>query len=158
MQYRRNPSQHLTLGRCAEEARKYRTRTEFAHNSTGFYIKARRKGWLDEICGHMEDVYQTWTKDACAAEAAKYANRSDFFRKNPRAYSAALNNGWLDDVTTKLKKAFETHRQETEGQVERLDQVFKLLEFRRAARNARPSKASSTKPKSTWKRLRMNRS
>jgi len=102
MQYRRNPSQHLTLGRCAEEARKYRTRTEFAHNSTGFYIKARRKGWLDEICGHMEDVYQTWTKDACAAEAAKYANRSDFFRKNPRAYSAALNNGWLDDVTTHM--------------------------------------------------------
>ncbi len=27
-----------------------------------------------------------------------------------------------------LKKALETHRQETEGQVERLDQVFKMLE------------------------------
>ena len=28
-----------------------------------------------------------------------------------------------------LKKALETHRQETEGQVERLDQVFKMLEI-----------------------------
>ena len=27
-----------------------------------------------------------------------------------------------------LKKALETHRQETEGQVERLDQVFKMLD------------------------------
>src|SRR5712675_756452 len=29
---------------------------------------------------------------------------------------------------TELKEALETHRQETEGQVERLDQVFKLLD------------------------------
>lgn len=29
----------------------------------------------------------------------------------------------------KLKKVLETHRQETEGQVDRLDQVFKLLEL-----------------------------
>ena len=102
MDYLRNPSNEITLERCAAEARKYETRTDFAKGSAGFYIKARRMGWLNEICEHMEVVYQTWTKKMSSDEAAKCVSRSEFFRKSPKAYKAALTNGWLDDICTHM--------------------------------------------------------
>jgi predicted GIY-YIG superfamily endonuclease len=98
MDYLRNPSNELTFERCAEEAQKYSSRTEFARGSTGYYIKARRMGWLAEICGHMEYLSQPWTRAMCTTAAATNASRGDFFHKNPKAYKAALTNGWLEDV------------------------------------------------------------
>lgn len=38
----------------AEEARKYKTRSEFQLGSAGAYIRARRDGYLDEVCVHMQ--------------------------------------------------------------------------------------------------------
>ena len=46
-----------------------------------------------------------------------------------------------------LKAAFTEHAQETEGQVKRLDKVFKLIGSLRA-KNARPSKDWCKRPKS----------
>ena len=57
----------------------------------------------------------------------------------------------------KLKEALETHRKETEGQIDRLDQVFRLSTWLRAARSARRSKASSMKPRSIWRRSTTSR-
>lgn len=39
---------------CAAEARKYTTRWAFYEGSRGAYYAAKRNGWLDDICGHME--------------------------------------------------------------------------------------------------------
>ena len=102
MEYRRNPSNELTFERCAQEAQRYGTRTEFARNSTGYYIKARRMGWLDKICAHMEIIQQTWTKEMCAAEAAKFSTRSAFVYGSRKAYKAAHQNGWLDELCTHM--------------------------------------------------------
>ena len=44
-----------------------------------------------------------------------------------------------------LRQAFQTHREETERQVERLEQVFELSASRPAASRARPCRASSRK-------------
>ena len=66
MEHLRNPSGDLTFERCAEETRKYGSRTEFARGSTGYYIKARRMGWLAKICEQMEYLSQPWTKEICA--------------------------------------------------------------------------------------------
>jgi hypothetical protein len=96
------PTAYLTLERCGEEARKYRTRSAFARESTGYYIKARRMGWLDEICSHMEYLSQPWTKEMCAASAAKHNERSAFLRADPKAYKAARYNGWLDEITAHM--------------------------------------------------------
>ena len=102
MEYLRNPSGDLTFERCAEEARKYGSRTEFARGSTGYYIKARRMGWLAKICGQMEYLSQPWTKEICATEAAKYDTRAAFYRENPKGYAAAVRNGWLDEVSAHM--------------------------------------------------------
>lgn len=45
---------YWTKERCASEAKKYLTRTEFSIGSGGAYTKAKREKWLNEICGHMK--------------------------------------------------------------------------------------------------------
>lgn len=47
------PNNYWTLERCKEDALKYKTKKEWAKNSSG-YNRCREKGWLDECCQHME--------------------------------------------------------------------------------------------------------
>jgi hypothetical protein len=47
------PDGYWTKEKCQEEALKYNSRTEFKNNSSKAYGASRRKGWLDEICSHM---------------------------------------------------------------------------------------------------------
>lgn len=49
----KKPSGYWNLKNLKSEARKYKTRTEFAENSQGAYTIAKKKGLLDQICGHM---------------------------------------------------------------------------------------------------------
>ena len=51
---KRNDSRTKTS--CAASARNYKTRFEFAKGDNGSYLFAQRRGWLDEICSHMEKV------------------------------------------------------------------------------------------------------
>lgn len=50
---------YWTYERCRKEAMKYKTRNEFRQLSAGTYHGARDKGWLEEICQHMESGYKT---------------------------------------------------------------------------------------------------
>jgi len=45
--------QKQTIGRCAKEALKYQTRSDFRQNSYYIYNMACSFHWLDEICTHM---------------------------------------------------------------------------------------------------------
>lgn len=85
---------------CHKEALKYKTRTEFQDNSNGAYTYAMRHGFLDEICSHMDTIYEVkWnSKDACAKEALKYQRRVDFQRGSNSAYTYAMKHGFLDDI------------------------------------------------------------
>src|SRR5271166_41055 len=49
-----------------------------------------------------------------------------------------------------LKEAFETHRDETENQVERLNQIFEAMGRPARGKAYDRSSASSTKPRSSW--------
>lgn len=40
----------------AKEALKYTTRKDFHKGSSGCYTIAARKGWLDDVCGHMDVI------------------------------------------------------------------------------------------------------
>lgn len=85
---------------CAEEAKKYSTRTQLQRMASGAYAAALKHGWLDEICSHMEIRWQRkWdTKAKCAKEAKKYTNRTDFQRYSPGAWNAANKHDWLDEI------------------------------------------------------------
>jgi predicted GIY-YIG superfamily endonuclease len=50
----RKPRDYWTLERCQEESLKYKTKKDFRNNNTQAYNKAIRKGWLNQICEHME--------------------------------------------------------------------------------------------------------
>ena len=90
---------------CAEEAKKFNNRKEFAEFSSGAWAAAQQKGWLDEICSHMEVRWQKkWdTKSKCAKEAKKYKNRTDFQRYSPGAWNAANKHNWLDEICSHME-------------------------------------------------------
>ncbi len=48
------PNNYWSFEKCAEEAKKYSTRTEFKTNSSGAYGASVRNKYLNEICSHMK--------------------------------------------------------------------------------------------------------
>ena len=91
---KRKPPGYWTKERCATEALKYKTRSEFRNKAGGAYSAAHRNGWLGIICVHMStrpgkpDGY--WAKERCATEALKYKTRSEFSDKAGGAYNASV--------------------------------------------------------------------
>ena len=98
-------SGYWTKEHCAEEAKKYSTRTQFQRMASGAWSAANKNGWLEEICSHMEIRWQRkWdTKEKCAKEAEKYSNRTDFQRHSPGAWNAANKHDWLDEICSKME-------------------------------------------------------
>ncbi|WPZ08794.1 DEAD/DEAH box helicase [Roseivirga spongicola] len=96
---------YWTYERCAKEALKYNTRERFRKGSSGAYDKSRIKGWLDEICAHMETSRNGgyWTYERCAKEALKYNKRTDFCKGSGGAYNSAIKNNWLDEICAHMK-------------------------------------------------------
>lgn len=87
-----------TKEECQKESLKYISRKKFAKGSSGAYSAALKKGWIDEVCSHMQRLLKSknyWTKDECQEEAAKYKTRSEFRSKSSSAYSIAVKNNWL---------------------------------------------------------------
>lgn len=89
-----------TFDNIKKEALKYKTRTEFAHNSGSAYYAALFKGWLDDVCTHMKQKVK-WTYEKCKKDALKYKTRTEFFQNSPSACLASRKNGWLDEFFPK---------------------------------------------------------
>lgn len=97
----KRPDGYWTKARCAAEALKFHSRFEFDRNFNSAYTAAQRRGWLDEICGHMSarlGPHGYWTKQRCTEESLKYSTRTEFARGAASAYQAARRKGWLDEV------------------------------------------------------------
>lgn len=98
----------LTFEYCKSEAAKYNMRKRFFEGNSSAYTKAQQKGWLDEICQHMEPISYTraytkikWTYDTCKKEAAKYSTRNQFQLGSQRAYKVSCQNSWMDEFFPK---------------------------------------------------------
>lgn len=92
------PRGYMTLERCKKQAEKYQSRSEFAKQRPSIYQRARREGWLDEVCAAMPGYRSKWELDDCHKEALKHASRSDFQKACPSAYQTARINGWLNVI------------------------------------------------------------
>ena len=89
-----------------EEAKKYKTRTDFCKNSSGAYYNALRHNCLDEICSHMNYFSYPkgyWTLERCKKEAKKYKYKTQFARKSCSAYERARKNNWIDKICNHMK-------------------------------------------------------
>lgn len=90
-----------TKEKCNEEAKKYKTRTEFCRKSSGAYNAALKHGWIDDFvfeeirkpCGYWQNY------DNCYKEASMYKTRGEFQHSNYVAYDYARKKGWLKDYT-----------------------------------------------------------
>lgn len=86
---------------CAEEAKKYKTRTEFQKGCISAAKAAKRHGWDKEFFG--DTVFKPagyWDiKENCLEEAKKYKTRTEFRDKNQPAYKSTRENKWLDECT-----------------------------------------------------------
>ena len=93
-----------------EEARKYRSKKEFATKARGAYKVALANGWMS-LYDWFEDTHtvlskalsnswgrrKKWTYEMCKQIASTSRGRADFRRKSSGAYNASWANKWLDD-------------------------------------------------------------
>jgi len=107
------PNGYWTKERCAQEAKKYKSRSEFRNAPGGAYGAACRGGFYDEICSHMESLRKPnnyWTRARCAAAAKKYSSRTEFQKSVDRmAYVTAHRKGFLDDICSHMISSTKPH-------------------------------------------------
>ncbi len=95
-----------TLELCKQDALKYKTRTEWSQNSTG-YNAACNKNWLNECCIHMlskQKPNRFWTLETCKQDALKYTTQKEWRKNSGGAVSAAQKNGWMDECCVHMVK------------------------------------------------------
>lgn len=89
-----------------EQALKFNFKIDFLKEHKELYRTAYDKGWLNDICSHMDiNTNIKWTKDKCKIEALKYSYKKDFKYFNSGAYNSAFLNGWLNDICSHMVNA-----------------------------------------------------
>lgn len=96
----KKPNGYWNRETCYEEAKKYKSRSEFGNHSARAYEKALKNGWIDDYTW-FKQLTNFWTYDACKAEAAKYKRRGQFRIGSKGAYAKSRINGWLDEFFPK---------------------------------------------------------
>lgn len=89
---------------CMNEAKKYKSKSQFIKGSPGAYASALRHGWVDNYT--WSEKRDRWNEKTCLEEARKYQSLKDFYENSSGAYKIASKNGWLDSYTW-LKRRFE---------------------------------------------------
>lgn len=99
----RKPKGYWTMERCAEDAKKYASRSEWSAAAGSGYGAAKRNGWLNDCCEHMISKSEAikkatifWDLDRCIEDAKRFSKPSEWQAESASAWSAAQRNGWLD--------------------------------------------------------------
>lgn len=123
---------------CAEEALKYKTKTDFNRGSVGAYTHALKHGFLDHICSHMEVKWQRkWSnKDVCHKEALKYQTRSEFQYKSNGAYTYAMRHYFLDEICNHMKNHHEIKWNSKEACAKEALKYKRRIDFARDSNSA----------------------
>lgn len=89
---------------CYEEAKKYKTITEFENGNKGACRAARANGWMKDYTWFTLLWQEKWNKETCYEEAKKYTSLDDFVSTNGSCYATACKNKWIDDYTWLVRK------------------------------------------------------
>jgi len=92
------PRPGRTKQECIEKAQEYTTLKDFCKNAKKYYTYAYRRGWLQEVCAHLQREWNLHTKEEVSIAASKYKYRSDFYKGDPILYDYAYEHKWLDEV------------------------------------------------------------
>jgi hypothetical protein len=99
---KKKPNGYWNRETCYEEAKKYKSRSEFGKKAVRAYGLALEKGWIDDYTW-FEDQTFIWSYELCFQEAKKYSKRGQFKAGCPGAYQKARKQGWLDEFFPKTK-------------------------------------------------------
>ena len=97
----------LTLERCLQMARKYKTMDEFQSKESLVYKECEERGWTEEVSAvYKIQPSKSWeTKEACHQEALRYDEKGKFRRECPEAYISAVHHRWIDEICSHMKKS-----------------------------------------------------
>lgn len=82
------------------DAQKYNYQSEWAKASGGAFSSAKRNGWIEEVCAHMQSPKVPmghWTVRNLVEDAKKHRTRSGWRNENPSAYATARVKGCLEE-------------------------------------------------------------
>lgn len=99
----RNPKFSWTFEKCVEDARLYKTKTEWKNSSYGYVIALKNK-WIKICCNHMIHPNTKWTKELCISEALKYRTIKEWRKNSESTYTKAHRNKWLSICTKHMVK------------------------------------------------------
>lgn len=103
----KNKNQIWTKKKCLTEAKKYKTRSEWAYKNKSSYNSAQKQKILDLCCSHMKEILKPrgfWNNlENCVENAKKYKTRTEWSKSNSIAYNMARKNGWLDKCCSHMK-------------------------------------------------------
>jgi predicted GIY-YIG superfamily endonuclease/nuclear transport factor 2 (NTF2) superfamily protein len=97
----KKPNNYWTKEKCAEISNQFNTKSEFRKKHSNIYAQAHRKGFLDEICSHMQPERRPanfWTKENIIKEMEKYKTRAEFNKNAGGAALIARGYGWYDEI------------------------------------------------------------
>ena len=99
----KKPNGYWTREICYEEAKKYKSRSEFNENSSTAYAISKKNGWIDDYTWFVRPAphNKKWNKESCFNEAIKCGSRTEFYHTNGTAYDVSRKNGWLDEFFPK---------------------------------------------------------
>ena len=93
---------YWTKERCHIEALKFKVKEAWKKGQQGSYQAARRNGWVDDLCTHMEQPQKPngyWTKERCLEHAKQFKTINEWTNANSSPAINARRYGWIDECT-----------------------------------------------------------
>ena len=87
-----------TYESCYEEAKKYKTRTEFINGKNSAFKQAKLNGWLDDYIW-IKKPLKPYTIESATEIARKYTNMKEFRKYDISCYNACKRNNWFDSFS-----------------------------------------------------------
>ena len=145
-------SGYWTKEHCAEEAKKYSTRAQFQRMASGAWNAAHKKGWLDEICLHMEGRIKHkagWWRNIehCIETASLYNSPCELKKAESGCYVSIIKHKW-QEVCYKHMDSWKREYTEYE-----LIKIAKRCNTHKEFRTKYPGAYSSAKNKNILERI-----
>ncbi len=103
----KKPNGYWTLERCKEDAKKYKTKTEWARSKSCAYNIASINKWITECSLHMFEKHKPagyWDDiENVKAKALTFSTKSEWNSKSSASYRAAKKNGWFEEISASLQ-------------------------------------------------------
>jgi hypothetical protein len=123
-----------------EEAKKYKTKSEWGRAKDGSYGAALKKGWLEEATKHMSaaDKTRKWTKELVVADAQKYLTRGEWHKAKGHAAHVAISKGWYEEATQHMYKTHSFGEMTIHRLLTQLDIVFEAQKRFKEIKSKKP--------------------